>query len=49
VLRPAAARALAEHVPDEPELPGIAARLVLTWALGTGVPSSGWRSWARVS
>jgi adenylate cyclase len=41
VLRPAAARALAEHVPDEPALPGIAARLLLTWALGTGVPVLG--------
>jgi adenylate cyclase len=41
VLRPAAARALADHVPEEPALPGIAARLLLTWALGTGVPVLG--------
>jgi adenylate cyclase len=41
ILRPIAARALAERVPDEPALPGIAARLVLTWALGTGVPILG--------
>jgi adenylate cyclase len=41
VLRPVAARALADHVPDDPALPGIAARLLLTWALGTGVPVLG--------
>jgi adenylate cyclase len=41
ILRPVAARALAERVPDDPSLPGIAARLVLTWALGTGVPIVG--------
>src|SRR4051794_2517578 len=41
VLRPAAARALAERVPDDPALPGIADRLLLTWALGTGVPVLG--------
>lgn len=41
VLRPVAARALAAHVPDDPALPGIAARLLLTWSLGTGVPVLG--------
>jgi adenylate cyclase len=41
VLRPIAARALAEHVPDDPPLPGIATRVLLTWALGTGVPVLG--------
>ena len=41
VLRPVTARALAEHVPEEPALPGIAARLLLTWAVGTGVPVLG--------
>jgi adenylate cyclase len=41
VLRPIAARALAEAVPDDPALPGIAVRLLLTWALGTGVPVLG--------
>jgi adenylate cyclase len=41
VLRPVAARALAEHVPDDPALPGITTRILLTWALGTGVPVLG--------
>jgi adenylate cyclase len=41
VLRPVAARALAEQVPDDPALPGITTRVLLTWALGTGVPVLG--------
>jgi adenylate cyclase len=41
VLRPVAARALAEHVPEDPALPGITTRILLTWALGTGVPVLG--------
>ena len=41
VLRPVAARALADQVPDDPALPGITTRLLLTWALGTGVPVLG--------
>lgn len=41
VLRPVAARALAESVPDDPALPGITTRVLLTWALGTGVPVLG--------
>ncbi|WCB94041.1 hypothetical protein DSM104299_02769 [Baekduia alba] len=41
VLRPVAARALADHVPDDPALPGIAARILLTYILGTGVPVLG--------
>lgn len=41
VLRPVAARALADNVPDDPALPGITTRLLLTWALGTGVPVLG--------
>src|SRR3954467_142681 len=41
VLRPVAARALADHVPDDPALPGITARLLLTYILGTGVPVLG--------
>jgi adenylate cyclase len=41
VLRPIAARALADSVPDDPALPGIAVRILLTWALGTGVPVLG--------
>jgi adenylate cyclase len=41
ILRPAEARALADHVPADPALPGITARVLLTWALGTGVPVLG--------
>jgi adenylate cyclase len=41
VLRPVAARALADHVPEDPALPGITTRILLTWALGTGVPVVG--------
>jgi adenylate cyclase len=41
VLRPVAARALAEQVPDAPELPGITARILLTYILGSGVPVLG--------
>ena len=41
VLRPVAARALADQVPDDPALPGITTRILLTWALGTGVPVLG--------
>jgi adenylate cyclase len=41
IMRPIAARALAAAVPDDPALPGIAMRLLLTWALGTGVPVLG--------
>jgi adenylate cyclase len=41
VLRPVAARALADAVPDDPALPGITTRVLLTWALGTGVPVLG--------
>jgi adenylate cyclase len=41
VLRPVAARALAASVPDDPALPGITSRVLLTWALGTGVPVLG--------
>jgi adenylate cyclase len=41
VLRPVAARALADHVPEQPSLPGITTRILLTWALGTGVPVLG--------
>jgi adenylate cyclase len=41
VLRPVAARALADRVPDHPALPGIAARILLTYLLGTGVPVLG--------
>jgi adenylate cyclase len=41
VLRPVAARALADDVPEDPQLPGIVVRILLTWALGTGVPVVG--------
>jgi adenylate cyclase len=41
VLRPVAARALADQVPEDPALPGIAARILLTYTLGTGVPVLG--------
>jgi adenylate cyclase len=35
--RPLAARALAGGVPQRPQLPGVAARALLAWTLGTGV------------
>jgi adenylate cyclase len=41
VLRPTAARALAQGVPERLAVPGVAARAVLAWALGTGVPVAG--------
>ncbi|HET6506416.1 MAG TPA: adenylate/guanylate cyclase domain-containing protein [Baekduia sp.] len=41
VLRPVAARALADSVPDDPALPGITTRVLLTWALGSAVPVLG--------
>ncbi len=37
ILRPVMALALAEGVPARPQLPGVAARTLLTWTLGTGV------------
>jgi adenylate cyclase len=36
-LRPVAALALADGPPPRPQLPGVAARTLLTWTLGTGV------------
>jgi adenylate cyclase len=41
VLRPVAARALADHVPERPALPGLTTRILLTYTLGTGVPVVG--------
>lgn len=41
LLRPVAARALAQGDVDRPRLPGVALRQVLAWALGTGVPLLG--------
>jgi adenylate cyclase len=37
LLRPVTALALSSGVPRRPQLPGVAARSVLTWTLGTGV------------
>lgn len=41
VLRPVNARALAATVPDDPALPGITTRVLLTWGLGSAVPVLG--------
>ena len=41
LLRAATARALADDPPDRPSVPGIIARSLLAWALGTGVPVLG--------
>ncbi len=41
MLRPLAARALAVGALDRPRLPGVTARQLLTWSLGTGVPILG--------
>lgn len=41
MFRPMAARVLAEGTLDRPRLPGVTARQVLAWALGTGVPVLG--------
>jgi adenylate cyclase len=41
LLRPAAARALAARPLDEPALPGVTARAVFAWALGSGIPMLG--------
>ncbi len=41
LLRPVAARALAQGTIERPRLPGVTARQVLSWALGTGVPLVG--------
>ena len=37
VLRPITALALADQVPSSPRLPGVEARTLLSWALGSGV------------
>jgi adenylate cyclase len=39
--RPVTERALAASVPDEPALPGVAARVLLAWGLSTGAPVLG--------
>jgi adenylate cyclase len=41
ILRPVTELALAERVPEQPALPGVTARLLLAWALGTGAPVLG--------
>lgn len=41
VIRGAVARALAADAPERLAVPGVAARSVLSWALGTGVPVAG--------
>ncbi len=41
IARPVTELALADRVPDEPALPGVAARVLLAWALGTGAPVLG--------
>jgi adenylate cyclase len=41
ILRTAAARALANGVPQRIVVPGVATRAVLAWALGTGLPMVG--------
>jgi adenylate cyclase len=41
LLRPAAARALADGGPERLAVPGVATRAVLAWALGTGLPVLG--------
>jgi adenylate cyclase len=41
LLRTAAARALADGVPDRIAVPGVTTRAVLSWAMGTGLPMAG--------
>ena len=41
IMRPVTELALAERVPDEPALPGVTARVLLAWALGTAAPVLG--------
>ena len=41
ILRPTAARALANATPDRLAVPGVGTRAVLAWALGTGLPLLG--------
>ncbi len=41
IARPVTELALADRVPEEPALPGVAARILLAWGLGTGAPVFG--------
>jgi adenylate cyclase len=47
--RPAAARALSAGLPERPVLPGVTARAMLAWMLGTAVPLMGLLSVAIVA
>lgn len=41
ILRTAASRAMASGAPEKPVTPGVAARLLIAWVLGTGLPLIG--------
>jgi adenylate cyclase len=41
ILRAAASRAMAAGAPEEPATPGVAARLLIAWVLGTALPLVG--------
>jgi adenylate cyclase len=41
IARGAAARALAAGVPERPALPGVTARALMAWSLGSGIPMLG--------
>ena len=41
LMRAASARALAHGMPDRPVVPGVRARALLAWTLGSGVPLAG--------
>jgi adenylate cyclase len=41
ILRPMTRAALAERLPPRPVVPGVSARILIFWALGTGVPVLG--------
>jgi adenylate cyclase len=41
LLRPAAARALDARALEQPALPGVTARFLFTWAIGSGIPLLG--------
>jgi adenylate cyclase len=41
LLRPVNERVLGHEAPERPPLPGVVARMVMPWALGTGVPVVG--------
>ena len=41
IMRPVSRAALAARPPEDPVMPGVAARILIFWALGTGVPVLG--------